>query len=160
MKKIITILVLLLTMLNVSAQREITGDIQFPAYPNTRTTSLIPENILFTDAWGNLYSKEISSLDKTWSAWEQLTFEDPATMTATRFQIRKKGNLVNLECVSLSAVSGFICYLPVEYRPSNTYYGLAQDNTGNTSGMIINGSGGVYVYKTTAKNIMINYYID
>ena len=160
MKKIITILVLMLMMFSVNAQREIAGDVQFLAYPNTRTTNLIPENILFTDAWGNLYSKEISSLDKTWSAWEQLTFEDPATMTATRFQIRKKGNLVNLECVSLSAVSGFLCYIPIEYRPTNTYYGLGQDNSGNTSGVLVNGLGGFLVYKTAVRNVMINYYID
>jgi len=161
MKKIITILVLMFTLLNVNAQRQISGNVKFPSYPNTRTTGLVPLNFLCTDAVGNLYSKEISAISASeWSSWEDLIFSDEQTMWATTFRIRTKGNLIHIEGINMNGCEGVVCYLANEYVPINMFYGYMTDDIGNVSGFNINTSGYITVYDSTARNITAYYYKD
>jgi len=134
MKKIITILVLMFTLLNVNAQRQISGNVKFLSYPNTRTTGIVPLNFLITDGVGNMYSKEVSYLYNTTNAnrgdvnWRSLisyTKVVENSVPNTPLEIKSNG-LGELRFNQLNSCTGSLIY----------YGGTGQfkfkvDNSGN-----------------------------
>ncbi len=107
-----------------------------------------------------LHGTIVKSLSSIWSPWRDLVFENN-TITATRARWRKKGNVIHLEIVTLSAQDkGFVVTLPPEARPKNSYYGVGSDNNGNVYGITVNGLGGVYVHNPSMKNTTLFFHID